>query len=204
MNTALRVATRLPVELAWLAVLAVSVRSVTGHGLPDYPFGTLLPTHVLVLSTFLIGIALAWGVRSGTGRAEWVAVRLLGIALATILAKLLEGTLFAPHAISGDPGFHTAMVTKFAHYWRPVDFNYAELPAYYPPLYHYTLGKLSWLLGRAPFTMIKLGLLISAYLLPLGLYALARKLLPPICAFLLVAALLLVDAESFLNMSKSV
>lgn len=90
----------------------------------------------------------------------------LGFFLAGIVILGLNGTPYALNGDHGDQGMLTAQVTKFAAHANLVDFAYKGLPAFYPPLYPYLLGRLSTLLPIAPYETLKYGLIGVAFLLP--------------------------------------
>jgi len=91
---------------------------------------------------------------------------LFGIALVGIVLLGLKNTSYALNGVNGDAGFQTAQVTKFAAYSRSVDFAYKDLPAFYPPLYFYILGRIAALLNIEPYRMMKYGLVTIVYILP--------------------------------------
>jgi galactan 5-O-arabinofuranosyltransferase len=89
-----------------------------------------------------------------------------------VLVHLFRHTEFALNAVHEDAGFSTAIATKYTEYWRSIDFSYKDLPAFYPSLYQFILGKLSALLDVPPYRMMKYGMCASAFLMPLLSYAL--------------------------------
>lgn len=98
------------------------------------------------------------------------AIGLLSLLLTFVVLATLKTTPYTLDALSGDQGLYTAYVTKFATYSGNVDAIYADLPAFYPPLYFYVLGRLAAWFQIEPFKLLQVGLLATTLLLP---YALA-------------------------------
>ncbi len=91
----------------------------------------------------------------------------LGVFLFLVVALPLHSTSFPLDGIGGDQRLYSAYVAKFAATADNVDVIYPSLPAFYPPLYYYVLGRLSAWLSIAPYTMLKFGMLATAAALPL-------------------------------------
>ncbi|MCW5876199.1 MAG: arabinofuranosyltransferase [Anaerolineales bacterium] len=99
-------------------------------------------------------------------KVELVAV-LLGVCFSALVFYVLRETSYSFNGIAGDQGFITVQVTKFAYFSKSVDFAYAQLPAFYPPLYFFVLGKIAAALSIEPYKIIKYGLIVVAFFLPL-------------------------------------
>lgn len=107
-----------------------------------------------------------------------LATGLISLLFAGIVLVTLQGTPYTLDALSGDQGLYTAYVTKFAAYAGNVDAVYRDLPAFYPPLYFYLLGRLADWLQVEPYRMLKFGLLGSTLIMPFLLSWSWRRLLP--------------------------
>jgi galactan 5-O-arabinofuranosyltransferase len=103
-------------------------------------------------------------------RATLVAL-LAGTFLSVGAAVVLRDTDFPPLGIALDQGFRAASITKYAHTWSLVDFAYHGLPAFYPPLFFWTLGRAAAWTSTEPYEALKIGLLAVAFVVPvLGLH----------------------------------
>ena len=132
----------------------------------------------LLLLVFVAGVAGIGYAPSRPQRRITLLAAWLGVFLFLVVALPLRNTPFAIDGFGGDQRLYTAYVTKFAAMPGNIDVIYPNLPAFYPPLYFYGLGRLSAWLQIEPYAMLKLGMLATAALLP-GLMALMwRPLLP--------------------------
>ncbi|MDQ0188510.1 arabinofuranosyltransferase [Alicyclobacillus cycloheptanicus] len=117
-------------------------------------------------------------------RREPIAVYLFCLTLTALLTVLFHGTPFGLNSYMGDQHYLLAAITKYRYGWAWSDFSYAHLPAYYPPLYFYVLGKVAWLAHIAPYHMVKLGFLAAALFLPAITYHVWSRLIgkrPALC-----------------------
>jgi galactan 5-O-arabinofuranosyltransferase len=96
-----------------------------------------------------------------------IVVLLAGLFLAVGAGLVLDGSDFPPLGVALDQGFRVASITKYAHTWSLVDFAYQGLPAFYPPLFFWTLGRASAWTGTEPYEALKLGLVAVAFAVPL-------------------------------------
>jgi galactan 5-O-arabinofuranosyltransferase len=142
-----------------------------------HPVSNLFPQTWLILTFFLIfaGYAVRGGLEEKS-RSLWAA-GLLSAFLIAALAFIFRGTPFGLNGVSGDAGFQSAMIVKFARFWRYVDFSYRGLPAFYPSFMQYISGKMAALFGIEPFKMAKLNFLAVAFVFPLLSFVLWRKIL---------------------------
>ena len=141
-----------------------------------YPYNEMLPgTLVLFVFLMLIVIYTLRGRFLDKNR-NLIAVHLLSVFLTTLLVFLFRETAYGLNGISGDAGFNSAMITKFSYYWKNTDFDYKHLPAFYPPLYHYILGKIALIFSIPPYKMIKYGFIAAAYFLPICSYGLWKRI----------------------------
>jgi hypothetical protein len=104
------------------------------------------------------------------------AIGLVSLFLSFLVLAALQPTPYTLDGISGDQGLYTAYVTKFATYAGNVDAIYGDLPAFYPPLYFYLLGRAADWLTLEPFRLLKMGLLTTTLLLPFALAWIWRRL----------------------------
>ena len=102
------------------------------------------------------------------GDAAWIVAGLIGIYLFAAATLVLSGSSFPPIGIALDQGFRTASITKYAHSVALVDFAYKGLPPYYPPLFFWLLGRLAALTDTNAYEALKVGLLLSALVIPLS------------------------------------
>ena len=102
----------------------------------------------------------------GTVKA-WLVAGLVGLYLFAGSQLILSGSPFPPIGLAFDQGFRTASVTKFAHSISLVDFAYKDLPPFYPPLFFWVLGRLAAWADIAAYEALKVGVLLSALVIPL-------------------------------------
>src|SRR5262245_49255966 len=195
-------ATRHPAD-AWLVGIGAVVGTVAFVALaPTALQGdptVEVVTQVLLAAAVGMGI-LVLGLRLRPGPTGFLLALLTGLFLCGAAAILLNATPFAPLGAVADQGYRTAYLTKFAHTWSLVDYAYKDLPSFYPPLFFWVLGRLSSLLGIAPWKMLKVGLLASAFLVPTAGWLLWRPIVGPRRA----AAVVIVTALTFQEDRKSV
>ncbi|MHA1235302.1 MAG: arabinofuranosyltransferase [Promethearchaeota archaeon] len=120
----------------------------------------------ILLISFVGSIALVYWLPLEDALKFDIAIGLLSIFLSTAVFLIHKNTPYSYNGISGDQGFRTSIITKFANLPGYVDFIYKELPSFYPPLYFYILGKIASLWNIEPYQMIKYGLLGVVFLLP--------------------------------------
>lgn len=90
----------------------------------------------------------------------------LGLFFFAILTIRLKDTPFTVGGINGDARFYTTYVTKMATYPGYGDMFYKDLPAFYPPLYYFIVGRVADWVNIEPFRAMKYGLLATVMLLP--------------------------------------
>lgn len=145
----------------------------------------------LLLLLFTGGVFAIGAARLSPNRKTVALAALLGLFLFLVVALPLRTTPFAIDGFGGDQRLYTAYVTKFAATAGNVDVIYPDLPAFYPPLYFYVLGRAADWLGIAPYAMLKLGMLATVALLPLAMALLWRPLLPGVLAGAAIFVLLI-------------
>lgn len=92
----------------------------------------------------------------------------LSVFMVAIVALALKDTLYTLDAIEADQRFYTAFVTKLAAQWGYGDVVYEGLPAFYPPLYFWLLARLANVVAIEPYITLKIGVLLTAFLMPYG------------------------------------
>jgi len=188
-------ATRHPVD-AWLvgigavvgtvAIVAVAPTAVNGDPTVE------VVTQVLLALAVGFGI-LVLGLHFSPTTTGFLLALFTGLFLCSGAAILLNANSFAPLGAVADQSYRTAYLTKFAHHWGLVDYGYKDLPSFYPPLFFWVLGRLGALLGIAPWKMLKVGLLASAFLVPVAGWLLWRPITGPRRA----AAVVIVSSLAF-------
>ena len=118
-----------------------------------------------------------------------------GLFLCGGAAVLLNANPFAPIGWVLDQGYRTADLTKFAHTGRLVDYAYKDVPAFYPPLWFWTLGRFAALVGIPAWKMLKIGTLLAAFVVPVGGWFLWRPVVGPRRAAAVVVVTSLVFQE---------
>lgn len=92
----------------------------------------------------------------------------LSLFMVAVVALALKDTPYTFDAIEADQRFYTAFVTKLASEWGYADVLYQGLPAFYPPLYFWLLARLANVAAIDPYLSLKIGVLITAFLMPYG------------------------------------
>jgi len=100
----------------------------------------------------------------------------LGLFFLAILTIRLKDTPFTVGGINGDARFYTTYITKLAAYPGYGDMFYKDLPAFYPPLYYFLVGRVADWLAVEPFRLMKYALLATVMILPLASGWLWRRL----------------------------
>lgn len=145
----------------------------------------------LLLLIFTAGVFASGYMRLAPQRKMALLAAWLGVFLFLVIALPMRDTPFAIDGFGGDQRLYTTYVTKFAATAGNVDVIYPGLPAFYPPLYFYVLGRTADFLGIAPYAMLKLGMLATVALLPAAMILLWRPLLPGILAGATIFVLLI-------------
>lgn len=159
---------------AWLWALGATI---VGFGLLNFlihratlvvPVEPWLTMWLELAVLVAVGLLLCLWMVPGRTTVKWtLSTSVISLLLTFIVSATLKATPYTLDALSGDQGLYTAYVTKFAAYAGNVDVVYAELPAFYPPLYFYLLGRIALWLQLEPYTLLKSGLVATTLLLPL-------------------------------------
>jgi galactan 5-O-arabinofuranosyltransferase len=126
-------------------------------------------------------------------RRAWLSILILSFYVTTIFVFLFRNTDYGMNGVEGDEQFITASITKYANYWRLVDFSYHGLSAFYPPVYFYVMGKLAWLLHIEPYKITKWGPILVAFLGTLLIYLVWSRFVNRTFALLLTFVSVLID-----------
>ncbi len=159
--------------LASVAALAAVLVVAIPHARSNDPTVDVAARLWLVVCTAVVLTILASRLPRGT-KGLLIAV-LVGSALMLGAAFILSANDFAPFGAALDQSHRTASITKFAAGWGWVDFAYKGLPASYPPLSFWVLGRLAALLSIAPWKMLKVDVLATAFLVPVLSWPLWRR-----------------------------
>jgi galactan 5-O-arabinofuranosyltransferase len=117
------------------------------------------------------------------------------VGVAGLATVALHGTRWAFSSLWSDAYFRTQMATRYSENIALVDYNYRDLPAYYPPALGWVQGRTADLLGIPAWEAIKPVQIVLAAAVPLLAYALWRRVLPPLPAALVVSATTLVTVH---------
>ncbi len=104
-----------------------------------------------------------------------LAIALLAFFMFGVVALSLKETPFAFGGQGGDALLHAAVVAKTATLGGFPDMIYRDLPAFYPPLYHYVRGMAGRLPRTEPWLLFRPGLPVTSLWLPFALYSLWRR-----------------------------
>ncbi|MFB6355027.1 MAG: arabinofuranosyltransferase [bacterium] len=127
-------------------------------------------------------------------------ILMLSVFFSTTLFFMLHPLDYGINGNSGDALYITASIQQYAHSWKLTDYFYTNLPAYYPPLYFYILGRLSHFTGISTHIMRNVGLVHVGLLAPFLLYGLWKKIVPSTQAvFITFAVVGLTSYEFFLK-----
>lgn len=173
---------------AGILVMAIVVLGTAAHMNPFSP-RTQYGLRVAPIVVAVIAVAAGWWARRrGHIWDADLLPALFGGLTALTLATALHGTPFGIDGLNGDQTYRTENVTRFADSWWGGDYTYRGLPAYYAPLYFWTLGRTAALAHVAPWHMLKLGVIAVAFVAPLVSYLMWRPIVAPRTAALISVA----------------
>ena len=87
--------------------------------------------------------------------------------------------------LASDNFYRTAYITQMAYSGYPQDFAYKGLSAFYAPFYWYCLALISRVFQIPSYKMIRVGLLITCYILPIVLFEMWKKIYSEKLAFVI-------------------
>jgi len=144
---------------------------------------------ILVLSFFLIFILL----NQPNSKKEFFKVNykrniiLFTLFILSILLFLFYRTEFGYNGLYADNFYRTAYITQMVYSGYPKDFAYRGFSAFMAPLYWYLLALISIIFQIEPYKMIRIGFLISYFVLPILLYEVWRKIFNDKISFFITA-----------------
>ena len=159
--------------VALIAAIGTLLLATTPHAQSGDPTVDVAARLWLVICTGAVIVVLASSLPRAT-KGILVAV-IGGSALMLGAALVLSANDFAPFGAALDQSTRTALITKYANNWGWVDFANKGLPVYYPPLSFWIVGRLAALLSIAPWKMLKVDLLATAFLVPVLSWPLWRR-----------------------------
>ncbi|MDQ3302823.1 MAG: arabinofuranosyltransferase [Actinomycetota bacterium] len=151
----------------------------------DYnPRSPLLPVAIkAVLAVLVVAVTPMWLAR---GRLRtWapdITVALGAAFTGAILAAALHGSVYP--AWGWDVKFRVQAVARFSETWDLVDVSYRGLPAFYPPLMPWLVGRAAALFELAPYSAWKHASIVMTFTVPLLSYLLWRRIIGPAVAAL--------------------
>lgn len=154
----------------------------------DEPFRTTFCT-LLILLFFIIFIVL----NQSNSKTSFLKTNykrniiLFTVFNLAILTFLFYRTEFGYNGLRADNFYRSAFVTQMAYSGYPQDFAYKGFSAFMAPLYWYILALIARLFHIEPYKMIKIGFLISYYILPILLYEIWKKLFNKKISFFITA-----------------
>lgn len=181
-------------RMLWFLCAAAFV--VQFVGLERDATSAVLEYKVRALVVLLVGAGAFgwwWGRRRSVSWGFELVPAMVGAIAGMALVSALAGTDYAPGGLQNDASFRTAAVTRFADTWRNADFTVEGLPSFYPPAYFWLLGRAAALLGAAPWTMLKVGSVLTALVVPMLAFVLWRRIVPERVAALFSVVVLAVD-----------
>jgi len=173
-----------PVVLAAGAFAIVCAATV----LADYdPRSPLMPVgSKAVLAVLVAAVTSTWLAR---GRLRtWapdLTVALCAAFTGSILAGVLHGSDYPVGGLSSDIGLRVAAAARFSETWHLVDFSYRGLPAFYPPLMPWAVGRAAALFDLPSYSTLKYASIVMAFAVPLLSYLQWRRLVSPALAALI-------------------
>ncbi|MFX1443903.1 MAG: arabinofuranosyltransferase [Promethearchaeota archaeon] len=96
---------------------------------------------------------------------------------------LFYNTHWGYNGLLADNIYRTAFITKMYYSGYPQDFAYKGLSAFYAPLYWYCLALIAIIFQIPPYKMIRIGMLITVYVIPIVLFNLWKKIYEQKIAF---------------------
>ena len=104
-----------------------------------------------------------------------------------ILNFLFFHTDFGCNGLHQDNFYRSAYITQMAYSGRPMDMTFKGFSAFMAPLYWYLLALFAIAFQIEPYKMLKIGFLISYYILPILLYEFWKKICNNKSSFLITA-----------------
>jgi len=105
-----------------------------------------------------------------------------------ILNFLFFKTDFGCNGVYQDNFYRSAFITQMSYSGIPQDFAFKGFSAFMAPLYWYVLALFARIFQIKPYKMIKIGFLISYYILPISLYETWKKIFNGKTSFFITAS----------------
>ncbi len=138
----------------------------------------------LVLSVIISALIYRYIGRLSSRITGWLI--LMSIYFLVLYALLYKGTDFGMNGFWGDNANRMALITKYREFGSIFqDWYYKDLPSFYPPLWFFLCGKLSWLFGVEGYKTVKLGYYVIFALYPITLYFVWKKIVSKTTAFVI-------------------
>ncbi len=149
------------------SLLALAIYLGIARVFPSHLESPFLDSLLRLGALVFVGLlALVWRAGKSAHYKAALAIGVLSLFLVFVVALPLSQTSYAPGGVIGDRLFELAQIATFADSPQNRDFAYKDLPAFYPPLYYYLLGRLAAFSGLATYKVMKYGFLLLAFLLP--------------------------------------
>jgi hypothetical protein len=164
--------------LVWLVLIVPAVSfprliPFQGFGLKGWavPLGAGLAGGAVVLGLTIIRRAAPWVAGVGAG--------FFGAWLSLMLETALRGTPFPFYGLAGDAGQLTAMATRYSVTAASADAWLPGVPAEYPPLFPWVVGRISALVEVPAWQLVGLAEVICTGLALVLSFVLWQRLVPP-------------------------
>jgi hypothetical protein len=162
--------------VTWLVCLPVAFAAASiGRGDPFRLPVAMIPVAVLVAGVIAVGLASR---RLPADLASGLAAGLFGGWVAFTLRVAVHGTPFGFGGLGSDAGRLAAMANRYSHAWRSSDAIVPSVPAHYPPLFPWLVGRLSALLHVPAWRLLSPAEAITLSFVVIAGYLLWRRLLP--------------------------
>ncbi len=110
---------------------------------------------------------------------------------------LFYTTPFGFLGIGADNYYRSAYITQMAHSGYPQDFIYKGRSAFYSPFYWYCLALISIIFQISPYKMVKIGFLLTYYILPIILFEFWKKIYDDKIAFIITVISFLIIGDIY-------
>lgn len=114
-----------------------------------------------------------------------------------ILLFLFFRTEYGYNGLYADNFYRTAYITQMAHSGYPQDMAFKGFSAFMAPLYWYLLALLSKIFLIKPYKMVRIGFLISYYILPILAFEVWKKIVNKKTSFFITAVFFTFIANYF-------
>lgn len=158
---------------------------------------TVVPMSILLGASLLVSVVYLCPLSFICKRREIITAYVLAISQSCLFWFLFRKTPFGLNGYFGDEHYIVAAIEKFKYYSTNVDFSYAHMASYYPPLYFYLLGKIAAWFNIPAYTAVKWGFIGAAFILPVAMYHLWRPIIGKKSAIVLTVLFQLTSFDLF-------